>query len=99
MVIGVKYKFHCTGVDVASLPGDVYRGSSHLSTQCWCQRYRRTLFDNLLMATLNRAFAFTEMNNIAKSIPNHLSLNATRLLTPPSHKDEPITNAGTRAPT
>src|SRR5258707_2051504 len=96
MVIGVKYKFHGTGVDVASLPGDVYRGSSHLSTQCWCECYRRTLFDNLLMATLNRAFAFTEMNKIAKSISKYLNLNVTRLLKQAFEKDGAISKGGKR---
>src|SRR5258708_12383589 len=42
------------------------------------------------MATLNRAFAFTEMNKIAKSISKYLNLNVTRLLKQAFEKDGAI---------
>jgi hypothetical protein len=48
------------------------------------------------MASLNRAFAFTKMNKIAKSISKYLYLNMTRLLKQALEKDGAISKGGER---
>jgi hypothetical protein len=48
------------------------------------------------MATLNRAFAFTEMNKIAKRISKYLYLNVTRLLKQAFEKDGAVCEGGKR---
>ena len=61
----VEEKLDRSRVLIACRSGDLHRDVSHLDSSGRCDGHGRTLFDDLLMAALDRAFAFTQVNDVA----------------------------------
>ena len=66
------------GVAVAGGPGRGDRRRAHALAHGGRQRRRRTLFDDLLMAALQRALALEEVHDVAVVVAEHLQLDVAR---------------------
>src|SRR6185295_19806412 len=70
-------KFDRAGIRVANRASGRERGLAKLFAQFWTDGRRRTLFNDLLMAALNRALAFEQVNQIAVMIAEDLHFDVT----------------------
>src|SRR5215472_6105159 len=77
---GNEHEFEGACVHVPGGPGKAHGSSAHLCPQSMCQGNRGALLDYLLVASLDRAFALTEVNQVAGSIAEHLHFNVARLV-------------------
>src|SRR5205085_198611 len=74
-----EHELDSAGVHVAGGHHRANRRLSHLDTSLSADRSRRRLFDDLLMATLNRALALAEMDGVTVLVADDLDLDVTRL--------------------
>ncbi len=77
IVIPVEQEFDRAGTDVASRFGGLKGDLPHLGTQLVVNSRRWRLFNELLVASLDRAFALAEVNDIAVRVGQHLHLDMT----------------------
>src|SRR5262245_24943417 len=75
----VEQKFDGAGVAVADPLAGVYGDTAHLLAQLVADGRRRRLFDQLLVAALDRAFALAEVNHVAVIVAEHLDFDVARV--------------------
>src|SRR5256714_12085519 len=78
VLLFIEQELHRAGVDVADLAAGLHRRVAHRLPECRGQRRRWRLFDQLLVAALNRALTLAEVNDIAGRVAEHLNLDVTR---------------------
>src|SRR5260370_4995894 len=78
--ICIEHEFDGARVHVPGGPGKTYGGCPHLGAQSGCQGNRGTLLDYLLVAALDRTFALTKVDQVARGINEHLDFDVARLL-------------------
>src|SRR5262245_10693529 len=61
----VDEKFNGAGVEVLCGSHNLQSGQPHALPQISVNEWRRALFDNLLMTSLDRAFALSKANSVA----------------------------------
>src|SRR5437660_2585259 len=83
----IKHKLYGARIHIASRLSDTNGGMAHLGTQGGIEGNRGTFFDDLLVPSLNRAFALPKMDQIAVLIAQHLDLDMTRTLDQPFQKN------------
>src|SRR5215472_18129379 len=79
-IVGVKHEFDGACVDVSSGFGEADCGGSHLGAKCRVEGNGWAFLDDLLVATLDGTFAFSEMDEVAELISQDLYFDVTRLL-------------------
>ena len=70
-------KFDRTGVVVSDGFGKRDRLLAHLVARRWVKQRRWGFLNHFLITSLNRAFAFAEMNNVAVLVAKHLNFDMT----------------------
>ena len=83
----------CT--DVAHAARDLARCFADALPGCLIEQRRRRFFDDLLVATLQRTFAFTQVNDRAVAISQNLHLDVAGLLDEALEKERVIAERGT----
>ena len=78
LLVLVHEKLHRPGIPVSDRPGRLDRVIAQRGTLGVAQLRRRRNFDQLLVAALDGAVAFEQMNNVAVCIGQHLDLDVTR---------------------
>lgn len=76
----IEKKLYCACIDISDGLCAFYGCISHLLTQFTIKSWRRGLFDELLMAPLDRAIPFPEMYDMSVGITQYLYLNMPRSL-------------------
>ena len=77
--MGVDEKFNGAGVDVAAGAREANGGITHLFAKLRSDDERRCLFDDFLMAALNRAFALSKRDDAAMGVGEDLNFDVARL--------------------
>ncbi len=82
VAFGVRHKLHRAGIHVARLAANSQRGFSHFLPQLrqFSHQRRRRFLDEFLVAALDGAIAFAEVNDIAMRVTQNLKLNVPRIL-------------------
>src|SRR5258708_22982653 len=68
-------ELHRAGVGIASRAGESQRRIAHAVAQIGVDGWRRALFDQLLVAALDAALAFTKMHQMAVLVAQDLDLH------------------------
>ncbi len=72
-------EFDRAGRIVVHRLGERDRLLAHLSARLFIEQRRRRLFDHLLVAALDRAFALAEIDHVAVLVAEHLDLDVARI--------------------
>ncbi len=83
-------KLHGPGVSISRRARDRHRCVTHPLPQRRSDRRRRTLFDHLLVASLNRALALEQVDDVAVLIAEDLELDMSRLLDQPFNVERAV---------
>ncbi len=75
-----EQKLDCAGAGVVHRTPDLHRRFTHAPAQVRIVDRRGTFFDHFLMATLNRALTFAEMDHVAVRVAKDLYLDVPRTL-------------------
>ena len=75
MTVLIEEEFDSAGVPVSRQLPDAQGGLSHTLAQFLIDDGRRAFFHHLLMPSLQRTFAFTEMNQVAVLVAENLDLD------------------------
>ncbi len=68
-----------SGALVAYVLGGLHGGVAHGLAQFWRHKRRRRLFEQLLVAALDRAVALAQVRSLPRLVPHYLNLNVARL--------------------
>src|SRR3546814_2781152 len=77
-LVGPHDEFDRACAIIADSPGQRDSLLTHRLARFGINEGRRCFFNDLLMSTLDRAFAFTQINDVAMLIAQHLNFNVTR---------------------
>jgi len=75
---GVEQEFHRAGTDVADGLGGLYRSFAHGAAQLGGEAWRWRLFNHFLMAALDRAVAFVQVQAVAVLVGEDLDFHMAR---------------------
>ncbi len=75
---GIQQEFHGAGTDVADGLGRLYRSFAHGAAQLGGEAWRRRLFNHFLMAALDRAVAFVQVQAVAVLVGEDLDFHMAR---------------------
>src|SRR3546814_2643367 len=78
-LVGPHDEFDCACAIIADSPGQLDSLLTHRLARFGINEGRRCFFNDLLMSTLDRAFAFTQINDVAMLIAQHRSENTSEL--------------------
>src|SRR5258708_6330597 len=76
----VHQKFDGAGIVIADLAERLAEDFSDLLAKLGSYPHRRRLFEQLLVASLNRALAFSQTNDVAVLVAQHLEFDVARVL-------------------
>ena len=76
----LEKEFDRPRVAIPGRPRDRHRRIAHAAPQRRCHRRRRRLLDDLLVASLDRAFALEEVHDVTVMVGDDLELDVTRPL-------------------
>src|SRR3546814_6972474 len=77
-LVGPHDEFDCACAIIADSPGQRDSLLTHRLARFGINEGRRCFFNDLLMSTLDRAFAFTQINDVAMLLAQHLTFNLPR---------------------
>src|SRR5215510_2058268 len=78
IAVFIDQKFNCPYIVIIGYAGDFDGSFTHTPAQIWIVETGRAFFDYLLMAALDGAFSFAQMNNVAVPVGDHLNFNMPR---------------------
>src|SRR5690606_14912913 len=79
VAVAINDELDCTGGGVTHRLGQCYRLLSHGLARRLVQEWRWRFLDDLLVAALDRTFAFAQIDHVAVQIAQHLDLDMARL--------------------
>ena len=90
LAVGVVEELDGAGVDVLQVAHQVESGLVQARTHCVGQHVARALFDDLLVAPLDRAIALTQVQRVAGVVAKNLHFDMTCVGDEAFHVERPV---------